>query len=162
MSPEGYLLHKYNPDLSVGSSWHPWYCDGEIQIPIQEDETALVIYALEQHYYKFYDIEFVQEMYEPLIHKAGNFLANFVDEKTDLPLPSYDLWERERGVFAYSAATVYAGLKASANLCKILGHFNHAKRYAFASEKIRQSILEYLYDPELGRFLKAINIDKNT
>ena len=26
--PEGYLLHKYNPDKSLGSSWHPW-ADGE-------------------------------------------------------------------------------------------------------------------------------------
>ena len=24
MLPEGFLLHKYNPDKSLGSSWHPW------------------------------------------------------------------------------------------------------------------------------------------
>ena len=28
--PEGYLLHKYNPDKSLGSSWHPW-ADGDGQ-----------------------------------------------------------------------------------------------------------------------------------
>src|SRR6185295_330959 len=24
MSKEGYLLHKYNPDGTLASSWHPW------------------------------------------------------------------------------------------------------------------------------------------
>lgn len=162
MSSEGYLLPKYNPDLSVGSSWHPWYRDDKIQIPIQEDETALVLYALKEHYQKFHDIEFIQEMYESIIRAAGNFLTNFVDEITGLPLPTYDLWERERGIFAYTVATVYAGIKSAGNLCKILGHFNHHKRYAVAAEEIKKSILDYLYDPESGRFLKAVTLNKNT
>jgi len=42
----GFLLHKYNPDGSVGSSWHPWINEGKPQLPIQEDETALVLFAL--------------------------------------------------------------------------------------------------------------------
>ena len=41
-SREGYLLHKYNPDGSLASSWLPWAVDGEKHLPIQEDETALV------------------------------------------------------------------------------------------------------------------------
>ena len=39
-------MHKYNPDGSVGSSWHPWCgSDGLLQLPIQEDETALTLFA---------------------------------------------------------------------------------------------------------------------
>ena len=59
--PEGYLLHKYNPDKSLGSSWHPW-ADGEgnSQLPIQEDETALVIWALWEHYERYRDVEFIR------------------------------------------------------------------------------------------------------
>src|SRR5690606_32599661 len=45
ITPEGYFMHKYLPDYSLGSSWHPWVQNGKKQIPIQEDETALVIYA---------------------------------------------------------------------------------------------------------------------
>jgi GH15 family glucan-1,4-alpha-glucosidase len=45
ISDQGYFLHKYNPDGSLGSSWHPWYSDGQQQLPIQEDETALVLWA---------------------------------------------------------------------------------------------------------------------
>ena len=39
-------MHKYRPDKSLGSSWHPWVRNGKPELPIQEDETALVIYAL--------------------------------------------------------------------------------------------------------------------
>ena len=63
MTPEGFLLHKYNPDGSAGSSWHPWMSpDGKRQLPIQEDETALVLWALWEHFAKFHDVEFVKPL----------------------------------------------------------------------------------------------------
>lgn len=162
ITKDGYLLHKYNPDLSVGSSWHPWYKDGEKQMPIQEDETAIVLWSLLHHYKQFGDIEFIQEMYSRLIRRAGNFMTYYLDDKTDLPLPSYDLWERERGIFSYTCASVYAGLMAAAELSKVVGHFNHHKRYEKAGEKVKRAILRYLYDEEAGHFLKRIQIDPHT
>ena len=52
MTNDGYFLQKYNPNYSVGSSWHPWIKYGKLRLPIQEDETALVLYALWRHYEK--------------------------------------------------------------------------------------------------------------
>ena len=46
VTPDGFFTHKYNPDGSPGSSWHPWFYDGEPQWPVQEDETALVVQKL--------------------------------------------------------------------------------------------------------------------
>ncbi len=162
MTHEGYLLHKYNPDESVGSSWHAWYKNGEMQMPIQEDETAIVTYALWNHWQHYKDIEFIQEMYEPLIRAAGNFMSHFVDEKTGLPLPTYDLWERERGIFAYTAACTYAGLEAAYRLSSIIGHFNHSDRYKKAAESIKEAILKHLYDEKEGRFLKRLEVNSKT
>ncbi len=162
MTEDGYLLHKYNPDESVGSSWHSWYKDGEMQLPIQEDETAIVTYALWNHWLYYKDIEFIQDMYEPLIRAAGNFMMHFIDEETGLPLPTYDLWEQERGVFTYTTACVYAGLEAAYRLSAILGHFNHSHRYKEAAERIKQAMLTHLYDAEEDRFLKRIEIDPHT
>ncbi|QQR83738.1 glycoside hydrolase family 15 protein [Candidatus Peregrinibacteria bacterium] len=156
ITESGYLLHKYNPDHSLGSSWHPWYKDGKPNLPIQEDETGIVVHALHEHFHQFGDIEFVQKMYEPLVKKPGNFMMDYVDKVTGLPLPSYDLWEREYGVFSYTAATVYAGLMAAAHLSEILGHFNHHRRYEKAASDIKTAILKHLYDEESGRFLKRI------
>ena len=45
ITPEGFLYHKYNPDGSPASSWHPWVHQGPAALPIQEDETALVVWA---------------------------------------------------------------------------------------------------------------------
>jgi GH15 family glucan-1,4-alpha-glucosidase len=162
MTQDGYLLHKYNPDESVGSSWHAWFKNGEMQMPIQEDETAIVAIALKNHFDYFKEIEFLQEMYEPLIRRAGNFMIHFIDEETGLPLPTYDLWERERGVFSYTCAMVYAGLKSASYLSSIIGHFNHADRYKKAADRTKKAILENLFDEDLGRFLKRIEIDPHT
>ncbi|MEI8230242.1 MAG: glycoside hydrolase family 15 protein [Candidatus Peregrinibacteria bacterium] len=155
-TPDGYLLHKYNPDGSPGSSWHPWYRDGEPQMPIQEDETALVIYALWKRFEKFQDFEFLQEMYERFVKKAGDFLVKFREEKTSLPLPSYDPWEEHRGVFSYTVATVVAGLQAAAQICQVLGHHTHSERFHTAADETKQAMLFHLFDEEHDRFVKFI------
>ena len=44
ITDEGFFYHKYNPDGSPASSWHPWVMKGQRSMPIQEDETALVVW----------------------------------------------------------------------------------------------------------------------
>ncbi|MFN4308054.1 MAG: glycoside hydrolase family 15 protein, partial [Sulfurihydrogenibium azorense] len=85
ITEEGYLLHKYSPDGTAGSSWHPW-CDEDenYQLPIQEDETALVIFALYNHYINSKDIEFIDMMYNGFVRKAANFMVNYTDPNTNL------------------------------------------------------------------------------
>ncbi len=56
---DGYFLHKYTPSGSLASSWHPWVLEGKEQLPIQEDETALVIWGLWHHYQKYKDVEYL-------------------------------------------------------------------------------------------------------
>jgi len=89
-------------------------------------------------------------------------MTHFVDERTGLPLPTYDLWERQRGIFSYTAACVYAGLEAAYRLSAILGHFNHSERYKKAAERIKKATLKYLYDEKEGRFLKRLEVDPKT
>ncbi len=60
LTEEGYFYHKYNPDGSPASSWHPWVLKGNRAMPIQEDETALVVWALWRHYHRYRDIEFIR------------------------------------------------------------------------------------------------------
>jgi GH15 family glucan-1,4-alpha-glucosidase len=153
---DGYLLHKYNPDGSLGSSWHPWHRENEAQLPIQEDETALVIYAMWKHFEHMQDFEFLQTMFEKFVKKAARFLCEFREAETGLPLPSYDLWEEQRGIFTYTTACTIAGLSAAAHIAHILGHYKHSERYATAADEMRQALLFHLYNEESGRFYKAI------
>ncbi len=154
--PDGYLLHKYNPDGSPGSTWHPWFKDGEPQLPIQEDETALVIYALGKHFERQQDFEFLQEMFESFVKRAAQFLCNFRETQTGLPLASYDPWEEFRGVFTYTTACTIAGLHAAAQIANVLGHHQHSERYQSVADEMRQALLFHLFDEGTKRFVKYI------
>jgi len=64
INSSGYFNHKYSPDGSIGSSWHPLIdAKGKIQLPIQEDETALVLIALYKHFQRYGDLEFISKVY---------------------------------------------------------------------------------------------------
>ncbi|HEX4836380.1 MAG TPA: glycoside hydrolase family 15 protein [bacterium] len=149
---EGFLLHKYNPDKSVGSSWHPWVADGARQFPIQEDETALVVWALWLHFAANRDVEFIKPLYRPLVTKAAEFLTGFRDTQTGLPLPSYDLWEERHGVHAFTCGAVHGGLLCAAALADAFGETERAARYRAAADEIRAGVLRDMWSAEAGRF----------
>ena len=154
---EGYLLHKYNPDGTLSSSWHPWYRNGSKELPIQEDETALVLWALWEHFARFGDVEFIKPLYRQLITPAGDFLAAYRDATTGLPRPSYDLWEERRGVLAFTVGAVWAGLVAAAKFAAAFGEGERAAAYREAADDIRQGTDTYLWDRDAERFLRMVN-----
>lgn len=159
MTEEGYLMHKYLPDRSLGSSWHPWVKDGQFQLPIQEDETALTLIALREHYEHSRDLEFLEEVFNALVERAGNFLVRYRDASTGLPQSSYDLWEEQRGVSTFTAAAVVGALNAAADLSAVLGKETHEANYRAAAEEVRRGIMEHLWDDERGVFYKMISPD---
>src|SRR2546426_2756076 len=159
MTREGYLLHKYNPDGSVGSSWHAWSTpDGRLELPIQEDETGLPIWALWQHYERDRDIEFIRPLYRKLVRTGADFMATYREPRTKLPAPSFDLWEERRGIHAFTTAAVWAGLTAARNFAVAFGQHELAKRYAVAAQEIRDAALIHLWDGERGRFVRTISV----
>ncbi len=154
---EGYLLHKYNPDGSLGSSWHAWSTpEGRLELPIQEDETGLPIWALWQHYERDRDIEFIRPLYRKLVRTGADFMATFRETRTKLPAPSFDLWEERRGIHAFTTAAVWAGLTAARNFAVAFGQHELAKRYAVAAQEIREAALSYLWDEDRGRFVRTV------
>src|SRR4051812_43185321 len=156
ITPEGYFHHKYNPDGSPASSWHPWVLKGSRVLPIQEDETALVVWALWRHYYRYRDIEFVRPLWVDLVQKAADFMVKYRDPRTGLPMPSYDLWEERWGVHAFTVATVYGGLKAARNFAVCFGDRQRAEIYNKAAEEIQAAAAKYLYSEKLGRFVRRL------
>ncbi len=154
ITPEGYVLHKFTPEGSLGSSWHPKFKDGKPQIPIQEDESALLLVALWKLYEESKSIEVVQRLFNPMVLKVGKFLIKYINEETGLPKPSYDLWEEQYGIFTYTCATVYGGLKAAENLSKVTGHYEDEVVFRDAAKKVRKAILKHLYCEKSERFVK--------
>ena len=152
----GYLMHKYLPDGALGSSWHSWVVDGKYEVPLQEDETALTLVALWNHYQEDRDLEFIESIYNSFVMKAADFMCRFVVEDIDLPRPSFDLWEEKYGIHTFTVATVYAGLIAAANFSDVLGKQRNVSKYIQAAKRFKQSMLERLYDKENGYFVKRL------
>ncbi|HXE55272.1 MAG TPA: glycoside hydrolase family 15 protein [Tepidisphaeraceae bacterium] len=156
LTDEGYFYHKYNPDGSPASSWHPWVLKGNRAMPIQEDETALVVWALWRHYYRYRDIEFIRPLWVDIVQKAADFMARYRDQRTGLPLPSYDLWEERWGVHAFTVATVYAGLKAAHNFAVCFGDRAKAAVYIRAAQEVKAGAEKYLFNQRLNRFVRRL------
>ncbi len=158
ITKDGYFMHKYLPDKSLGSSWHPWILNGETQLPIQEDETALVVWSLAEYYKHSKDLEFIENLYNSLIERAGNFMVAYRDELTGLPKQSYDIWEEKHGITTFTASSVYGALISTASFAKLLGKKDRERFYLNAAKEIREGILTHLVDVEAGGFAKMIQM----
>jgi GH15 family glucan-1,4-alpha-glucosidase len=152
----GYLFHKYNPDGSNGSSWHPWISNGKTVLPIQEDETALVLWSLWKHFERFRNIDFIRPLYRPLIVRTADFMVNYRDKQTGLPDQSYDLWEERRGIHTFTTAAVYGGLLAASRFADLFLDIEASQKYSIAANEIKSAMTKYLYSEELGRFVRMI------
>lgn len=155
--PNGYFLQKYNPDGTPASGWHASWDKWAKRklVPIQEDETALVIWALWEHYNLYRDIEFIRRLYRPLIVLCADFMLEFIEEN-GLPKASWNLWEDRRGVHAFTCGTVVGGLRAAANFANLFGETERGELYEDAADKMVEAIRKHLFSNELGRFLRAI------
>ena len=139
LTPDGYLMHKYQPDHAIGSTWHPWLHGNRMELPIQEDETASVVYMLGEYYEYTKDEDFVRELYTTFIQPAANFMSQFVDEQTNLPHASYDLWEEKFLTNTYTTAIVYQALLVAADFAEKFEFPDDAVRWSGVAEKMLQS-----------------------
>jgi GH15 family glucan-1,4-alpha-glucosidase len=155
LSEEGYLYQHYNPDGSLASNWHPWLVNGKTVLPIQEDSTALILWALWIHFESSKDIEFIRPLYGKLIKKSADFLVTNRDPETKLPLPSYDLWEERFGVHSFTVAAVIAGLRAAAKFAKLFQDATLAEKYDKVAEQMKEGLTEHLYHTKLKRYARS-------
>ena len=158
---DGYFLQKYAPDGAVASGWHAsWDAHSKTPLlPIQEDETALVLWALWQHYAEFRDIEFTLRLYQPLIINCADFMTTFRDEQTGLPLPSWNLWEDRKGIHTFTCASVVGGLRAAGNFARLFNEISRAEKYETAADEIAAGMREHLYSKSAGRFLRSLQFN---
>ncbi|HWE61295.1 MAG TPA: glycoside hydrolase family 15 protein, partial [Chloroflexota bacterium] len=161
VEPEGYLLHKYNPDGTLASSWHPWAdASGNPLLPIQEDESALCVYGLWEHFDVHRDVEYLRPLHRQLVRPIAEFMVAFRDPHTGLPAPSFDLWEERHGIHAWTIGTVWAGLEAAARFAALFGETANAQRYRQAACEIHAATLRHLWSEEHGSFARMVTVDQ--
>ena len=153
---DGYFLHKYNPDGSYAPLWHPWVRDGKPQLPIQEDETALVIWLINRHYQRTRDLELLRAVYDKLVVRTAGFLMRHRDPETHLPLPSFDMWEERQGVFTFTCSAVYAGLQAAAEIANLFNDQERRAAFATAAAQVKDAMVRHLWIEEEARFARGL------
>lgn len=157
----GYLMHKYRPDGAIGSSWHPYIHEGGVVAPpIQEDETALVLFVFAQFYQINHDPNLLKQFYKDMVVPMANFLANFVNNKTGLPHPSYDLWEEVYLTSTYTTALTCAALFAASELAVEADDKNNAVAWRLIASDIKSAGQKYLYNPDRQVFYKGLYYNK--
>ncbi len=159
MHRDGYLMHKYQPDRAIGSTWHPLVHNKHKELAIQEDETAIVVFMLGEYYRSSQDIAFIEDFYDTFIEPCASFMANFIDERTGLPHASYDLWEQKFLTSTYTVSTVIAALETASELADVCKRPDDAIRWKRDAERIRDG-LQALYHPD-GYFRKGFLLQED-
>jgi glucoamylase len=137
LTTDGYLMHKYQPDRAIGSTWHPLLHGKHTELAIQEDETAIVLFMLREYVRNSGDLDFAASLYTTLVQPAANFLARFIDDHTNLPHASYDLWEEKFLTSTYTAAVTYQSLFAAAEFADRFEYPDDALKWRDAAKTIR-------------------------
>ncbi|MCB9844917.1 MAG: glycoside hydrolase family 15 protein [Phycisphaeraceae bacterium] len=150
---KGYFLHKYTTTGHLASSWHPWMIDGQRVLPIQQDETALVLWALRKHFEAFRDVEFIKPLYRGLVTRPADWLLEYRDHN-GLPRPSWDLWEERRGVHTWTCAATVGALRSAAAFATDFGEPDRAAAYLEGAERMKGAIRRHLWHKELKRFAR--------
>jgi GH15 family glucan-1,4-alpha-glucosidase len=149
----GYFLHKYTPSGQLASSWHPWMVEGQKVLPIQQDETSLVMWALRKHFIAFRDVEFIKPLYSTLIVRPADWILSYRDAN-GLPHPSWDLWEERRGIHTFTVAATIGALNAAAQFANDFGDHDRSQLYREAADKMKFACLKFLWNPQLKRFAR--------
>lgn len=159
ISPTGYMMHKYLADKSVGSTWHPLIYNGIPNLAIQEDETAVIPIIVGQYFNQNQDNQFLNLCFEKLIVPTANFMTNYINHQTNLPHPSYDLWEEKFLISTYTTSCVISGLKSSIDLAMKLGDNNY-HYWEEAYNQLKNNFNQF-FDEDQGYFIKGFGLDDN-
>lgn len=163
MHPSGYLMHKYRADGGLGASWHPYTHEGYgAAAPIQEDETALVVFVFAELYHHNKDIRVLNEFYDNMIKPMADWMSEYIDDKTGLPKPSYDLWEEVFLTTTYTTSVVYAALQAAAELADVRNDKSSAVKWRSAASDISTAAHKYLFNEERQAFYKGLIVKNGT
>ena len=158
LHPSGYLSHKYRADGALGSSWHPYVHGDIVAPPIQEDETALVVFVFVQLYQTSKDNSLIKDFYHSMIKPMANFMAEYTEETTGLPRPSYDLWEQTFSTSTYTTAVTYGALIAASELATVAGDEQSAVKWRSAADDIQAAAHKHLFNTERQVFYRGLNV----
>jgi GH15 family glucan-1,4-alpha-glucosidase len=160
ITTDGYVMHKYQPDKAIGSTWHPLLHNRHKELAIQEDETAIIVYMLQEYLHYSGDESFVRNMYPSFIKPAATFMQRFIDEQTHLPHASYDLWEEKFLTTTYTTSLVSAALHAAADMAGQFGDHKDSESWRATAQMIDEGAGVF-FDSNSGHYRKGYYLESD-
>ncbi len=160
LTSDGFLMHKYQPDRAIGSTWHPLLHGKHKELAIQEDETATVVFMLSEYYKYTNDSEFIRELYDTFIQPACNFMSEFIDPQTNLPHATYDLWEEKFLTSTYTTSIVYKSLLSAVVFAEMFEYPNDIVKWKEAADKISTG-LDQLFSEDRQLLIKGFLLQED-
>jgi len=154
MHPAGYMMHKYQSDEAIGSTWHPLVHGKRKELAVQEDETAIMIFMIGEYLHYSGDEFYIENIYDAFIKPACDWMSSYIDEETGLPHASYDLWEEKFSTSTYTASLVCKALSVGSKIAKDLSRDSDASLWKSVSDQIAENGIK-LFDEEKNCFIKG-------
>ncbi|MDG6243811.1 MAG: glycoside hydrolase family 15 protein [Methanolobus sp.] len=147
--PDGSWFQRYWLDGSTGPSW------GNFSFSTQIDETGSTLFAMDRYCSTLEQnlkTEFLDTMWTTVLCAAEYLMKRTLDGLHDTCLC---LWETHAGIFTYTNAAIYAGLKGAANMAREYNDKELADRWAERAEFIKNTTIDRLWLDE-GYFARGI------
>ncbi|WP_330217371.1 glycoside hydrolase family 15 protein [Methanococcoides methylutens] len=151
--PDGSWFQRYWLDGKEAPSW------GNFDDTIQIDETGSTLYAIDRYYRELEGTkrdDFLGNIRET-VRKGAEYLIKRTEQ--GLHDPCRCLWESEIGIFSYTNAAIYAGLKGAAHLAEEADEHMLSKKWSDRADLVRKETIDKLWLDE-GYFSRGI-IDNN-
>lgn len=132
-SPNGMWEQRFYTDGKLAPSWG-----------YQIDETASVVHGIYEHYCNTKDKKFLKDnlkMCEKAIKCLEKYIENIFAGNVKETL-SYDLWEENEGIHAYSLASIFAAFQSMIKIYNILEEEFKDNRLKLEQDKERIAKLE--------------------
>ena len=141
---EGYWEQRYWISGERGPGWCS-FLDS-----IQIDQTGSMVYALGAHAERLpsHERPGFYERYWTVVESATDYLTAALGEN-GLHAQAFDLWEKFRGSFTYSNASIYAALNTAARWAEARGLDDRAATWRMAAAKIKEVLLAQCWN---GRY----------
>ncbi|SES83854.1 oligosaccharide amylase [Methanococcoides vulcani] len=147
--PDGSWFQRYWLDGKEAPSW------GNFDDSTQIDETGSTLYAIDYYYRELEGTkrdEFLETIRET-VWKGAEYLIRRTEQ--GLHDPCRCLWESEIGIFTYTSAAIYSGLKGAAHLAEENNEHILAEKWSDRAELVRKRTIEKLWLKE-GYFSRGI------
>lgn len=165
---DGGLFPAYGSNGQPASNSYAWHTIDDVMIrPVRLIDTAALLISLCQSITSFSQGKQPSADWRRRWQKIGqplaNFLSDYIDPITKLPLPSYHLWlDNDRpSTTTFDVAVIYGALLAAAGIAELLHDVDSTIKYRTVTDDIRENA-GMLWNPGRSYFHRGLVRDGDT